>query len=199
MRQHGFARTCAWSLAARDTATAVLTLGSDQDTLVQYPWRFEAILEFALTDSALRIATRVRNTGVEAMPFALGFHPYFLVVDKAQASIRSAATRAYDNVTRTTGAFHGFDLTAPEVDLHLIDHRSDHLSLALGDGMQVVVRAAPEFRRWVVWSLADKPFVCVEPWTAPGNALNTGEGLTVLAPGAEQASWIEIALELAGC
>ena len=128
------------------------------------------------------------------MPFALGFHPYFKVSDKARARIDSRATRAFDNVTRTTGPFSGFDLTAAEVDMHLVDHPDDYLNLELGDGRDIVVRAARDFGRWVVWTVADKPFVCVEPWTAPGNALNTGEGLTLLAPGEQHVSWIEIGL-----
>jgi galactose mutarotase-like enzyme len=41
--------------------------------------------------------------------------------------------------------------------------------------------------------LAGSDFVCVEPWTARGDALNTGERLIMLAPGATHESWMEIA------
>jgi galactose mutarotase-like enzyme len=34
--------------------------------------------------------------------------------------------------------------------------------------------------------------VCLEPWTCPGNALNTGERLLVVAPGATHEAWTEI-------
>jgi galactose mutarotase-like enzyme len=197
LKQHGFARNSAWSVASREPARVTLLLHSDASTLLQYPWPFEIRLRFDLAEHLLRIATHVRNPGTEPLPFALGFHPYFNVADKARARIRSGATRAFDNVTRTTAPFTGFDLTAAEVDLHLVDHPDDHLDLDLGDDHEIVVRAAPHFRRWVVWTLASKPFVCVEPWTAPGNALNTGSELTVLAPGEEQASWIEIELRAA--
>jgi galactose mutarotase-like enzyme len=36
-----------------------------------------------------------------------------------------------------------------------------------------------------VFAPAGGEFVCFEPMTAPGNALNSGSGLTVLAPGGE--------------
>ena len=54
------------------------------------------------------------------------------------------------------------------------------------------MRASPDFVRWVVWTLAGRDFICLEPWTAPGNALNTNEHLIVLPGGQSHMSWIEI-------
>jgi galactose mutarotase-like enzyme len=88
--------------------------------------------------------------------------------------------------------FKGFDLTAAEVDLHLLDHGSTEGSLVTGD-LAVALRGSAEFTRWVVWTLRGRDFVCVEPWTCPGNALNTGEGLIVLAPGEARALKLTIA------
>jgi galactose mutarotase-like enzyme len=45
-----------------------------------------------------------------------------------------------------------------------------------------------------VWAVAGKDYICLEPWTAPGNALNTGEKLTELPPGAAQRASIELEL-----
>ena len=192
MKQHGFARNCVWAVAAREAAAVTLGLQSNANTLVQYPWPFEALLRFELSRSALRIVTRVHNTGEEPMPFALGFHPYFKTADKSRTRLESRATRAFNNVTGVTQAFTGFDLTAPEVDLHLLDHPGQQMNLELEDGTTLTVRASADFRRWVVWTLAGKDFVCVEPWTAPGNALNTAENLIVLPPQGTHESWVEI-------
>jgi galactose mutarotase-like enzyme len=83
--------------------------------------------------------------------------------------------------------------------MHLLDHGSTESALHLPGGARIDVRASSEFTRWVVWTLPGKPFVCLEPWTCPGNALNTGEGLVRLSPGATRESWVEIALvQLAG-
>jgi galactose mutarotase-like enzyme len=108
--------------------------------------------------------------------------------------IDSQATRAFDNVSKQVIPLHGFDLTHREVDLHLLDHGSDLCALHYPDGARLDVRASPDFARWVIWTLGGKDFVCVEPWTAPGNALNTGEALTVLAAGAAYESWVDISL-----
>jgi galactose mutarotase-like enzyme len=44
----------------------------------------------------------------------------------------------------------------------------------------------------VIWTLRGRDFVCLEPWTCPGDALNTGAGLLFLAPGETRALRLEI-------
>jgi galactose mutarotase-like enzyme len=196
MKQHGFARNLVWTtsaLQAKDTAEVTLSLASNAVTLAQYPWEFQADLTFTLRAASLRIALRVQNRSASALPFAFGLHPYFHVVDKARARIDTHATRVFDNVTKQVQAFHGFDLTADEVDLHLLDHGSSHSTLQLADGASVQVRASQDLSWWVIWTLAGKDYVCLEPWTAPGNALNSAERLLWIEPGAAHDSWVEIA------
>ncbi len=125
---------------------------------------------------------RVENTGTRAMPFAFGIHPYFLVADKQHARIATKATRAFDNVKKEVVPFRRFDLSARELDLHLLDHGSTDSALTWKDGSRLALRASPELTRWVVWTVEGKDYVCLEPWTAPANALNTGESLLEIAP-----------------
>jgi galactose mutarotase-like enzyme len=197
MKQHGFARSRAWSVSSSAPREAVLRLASDDATRAQYPWDFEATFRYSVSGATLRIDQRFENTGQEPMPFAAGFHPYFHVADaeKSRARIPTAATRAWDNVTKRNVMLSSpIDLAQPEVDLHLVDHGRAEASLELGDGARVVVRGSDDYRRWVIWTLASKDFVCLEPWTAPANALNTGDGLTILAPGATREMFVELAL-----
>ena len=196
MKQHGFARDMAWQVRApggADAARATLVLESTDATRAMFPWAFRVTLGVALRGPTLRLDVSVENTGSEPMPFAFGIHPYFLVVDKAGARISTRATRAFDNVTKKVVPFGGFDLTAKEVDLHLLDHGGSESALDWADGAGLDLRASPEHTRWVVWTLAGRDFVCVEPWTAPADALNTGESLMWLEPGATRPLWIEMA------
>jgi galactose mutarotase-like enzyme len=195
MKQHGFARNLAWSVedAQSPGAGARLSLDASALTLAQFPWAFHAELTFSLEGTCLRIVASVQNDSTTRMPFALGYHPYFAVTDKRHARIDTHATRAFDNVKKQTVPFEGFDLQLPEVDLHLLDHGSAASALHLGDGSRITLRGSPEFTHWVVWTLTGKDFVCLEPWTAPGDALNTGERLSLLEPGERK----EISLEIA--
>jgi galactose mutarotase-like enzyme len=195
MKQHGFARDAAWTVrpfVEVGAASATFEFEASDATRAMYPWSFALALTISLTGPVLRLDLSVSNADREPMPFGFGIHPYFLVSDKGRARIDTPATRAFDNVTKTTGPFRGFDLTAKEVDLHLVDHGGSSCSLHLGDGEWIDVRGSQELSRWVVWTLAGKDFVCVEPWTAPGDALNTGDSLIVLEPGGTRRLWIEI-------
>jgi galactose mutarotase-like enzyme len=211
MKQHGFARNLAWSVqggtrrgesgsgepssgeSSPDAAAVTLCLEASPVTLAQYPWAFHAELAFTLQGFRLGLVARVRNDSALEMPFALGYHPYFLAADKRRVRIDTHATRAFDNVTKRTALFGGFDLELPEVDLHLLDHGSSASALHFADGSQIALTGSPEFTHWVVWTLAGKDFVCLEPWTAPGNALNTGERLLELRPGEQRTCSLEIA------
>jgi galactose mutarotase-like enzyme len=199
MKQHGFARDLPWALTekvTRDRAAATLCLTSSDTTRALYPWDFRFELTYSLVGNTLRIGQRIENTGDQPMPFGVGFHPYFLVDDKASARIDTRATRAFDNVTKKEIPFTGFDLTAKEVDLHLVDHGSTESALTWGDGARLAIKGSPEFSHWVVWTLDGCPFVCVEPWTSPGNALNTGvhlpDRVITLSPGKIGLFWIEL-------
>jgi galactose mutarotase-like enzyme len=195
MNQHGFARELPWSVVTENPSSITLELTDTGATRALFPFEFRLAFSFSVEGASLAIRQRYENRSKEKMPFAAGFHPYFLVPDaeKARATISTRATRAFDNVTKEEVAFSGFDLTRPEVDLHLLDHGEARSVLTRPDGRGAVeIAASPEFRRWVVWTLAGKDFVCVEPWTAPANALNTGEGLLRVAPGEARELWVTL-------
>ena len=195
LKQHGFARDLPWRVVATGPAV-ILELTSTSETRARFPWEFRYVLTYTLRERALRIDQQVENRSSTTMPFGLGFHPYFRVAqaDKAAARVETPATRAFDNVTKQTIELRApIDLTRAEVDLHLVDHGSSECRLALPAGA-ITIRGSDAYRRWVIWTLAGKDFVCVEPWTCPGNALNTGEGLFELAPGAALSAWLEVSV-----
>jgi galactose mutarotase-like enzyme len=187
LRRHGFARDLPWTVVRTDTngaASATLRLHSGEATRQDYPFNFELDYTYSLQGSALTIEQRVENAGHHPMPFAAGLHPYFHVreAEKADCVIDTPATHAWDNVNRQEIEFSQIDLTAPEVDLHLHDQNSPTAKIAWA-GKTVTITCSDDMTRWVVWTLGGWDFVCLEPWTSPQDALNTGERLIVLAPG----------------
>jgi galactose mutarotase-like enzyme len=186
MSQHGFARRLPWTVRQAEQEMLVLGLSSSEETLRQFPWRFDAQLTLSLDGPQLTLDFDVENRDERPLPVHLGFHPYFHVQDKAKAaaSVATDATRAWDNRQGKVVPFTGLDLTAPEVDLHLLDHSEAGTTLHRGLGRRPVkLTWSLEFQRMVVWTLQGRDFVCVEPWTASAGALATGEGLIHVAPG----------------
>lgn len=193
MKQHGFARNQPWRVTEQGAASAVLTLESHAETRAQFPWDFTFDMTFSVAGPTLRLEQRITNRSASPMPYGVGFHPYFQVADadKGKTRIATTATRAFDNVTKQTISLSGIDLVQKEVDLHLLDHGSTECAL-VGPAGTITLRGSAEYTHWVVWTLAGRDFVCLEPWTCPGNAINTGDRLLALAPGATHSLWLEI-------
>lgn len=200
MKQHGFARNEQWEVTGHSTegsAKLIITLRSSDETKQKFPFDFVVQYTYELKGTSLTLHQNYQNTSSEPMPLHAGFHPYFHVPDseKAATKVETRATKAFDNVTKKDFDFTGFDLTQKEVDLHLHDHGSTRSSITRpGSTQKIEIVASEEFTHWVVWTLAGKDFICVEPWTAPGNALNTKNRLITLAPGEAKHVWTEIAL-----
>jgi galactose mutarotase-like enzyme len=189
MKQHGFARNLPW----RTAGPRALRLESTDVTRAQFPWDFTLDMTFSLHDLTLRLDQRVTNRSSTPMPFGLGFHPYFQVPDggKSAARIETRARRAFDNVTKAAIDLAGIDLTQREVDLHLLDHGSTESAL-VHPGGEVRLRGSEEYTHWVVWTLAGRDFVCLEPWTCPGDALNSGDRLILLEPAESRDLFLEM-------
>lgn len=198
MRRHGFARDLPWEVRTQEASRVVLALGHSEQTLREFPWRFEALLAVTLVGTALHLSFTAENRDSRPMPLHFGYHPYFFVphANKASATVETDASRAWDNRQGATVTFSGLELTGPEVDIHLLDHSLQGTTLERGPGLRPVELAwSPSFTTLVVWTLAGRDFVCVEPWTAPGGALKTGQRLLTVAPGATFASELEISVE----
>lgn len=178
LKQHGFARNASFEVIEQSASAVKLALRATAETKRAWPWDFSVELAYSLTDDTLRIGHVVTNESPAPMPFGFGFHPYFRCAqaDKATARIPTAATRAFDNVTKkhVDVPASGIDLTAKEVDLHLHGHGRSSAELVVG-ARAIRVDASPEYTHWVIWTLEGKDFVCLEPWTCLGNALNTND------------------------
>ena len=190
LQQHGFARNLAWETIEDH----VCRLRSTPATRALFPHDFELTAAFTLSLSSLRIDFHLLNTGAAPMPLHFGLHPYFHAVDKRAAWIETDATIALNNSEGTEGELQRLDFDVDELDLALLDHEDDGTVLHRGEGPPIQLRWSPRFRTLVLWTLRGKEFICVEPWTAPGLALATGEGLLHLAPGEATSPWLEISV-----
>jgi galactose mutarotase-like enzyme len=198
LRQHGFARNLPWRVISVSSSEATLVLNSTKVTREAFPFEFRLEFTYTVTEGSVTILQKYRNLSDKAMPLHAGLHPYLVVpqYEKGRVTIATRASRAFDNVTKTEVPFEGFDLSRDEVDLHLYDHGSTAAVLRRRS-VAIRIDASPEMSRWVVWTLAGRDFVCVEPWTAGANALNTGKGLLSIPPGGSHELFTKIGLDLA--
>jgi galactose mutarotase-like enzyme len=185
MKNHGVARTSVWEVlatGAEDSVFITLSLRSNEETLAEYPFEFELRFTYRLQDGALTIEQQYLNLSGQEMPMVAGFHPYFATESK-NLSYDTDATRILDYNDNTEKAFDGYlQLESMVESAALLDAGKREIAFPLAQGRSVRLAYSEQFRYVVLWSVAGKSFVCVEPWTALNEALNDRKGLLMIAP-----------------
>lgn len=189
MNQHGFSRDLPWQLRPLADGQGIeLSLGSDDQTLARYPFRFQLSLGYRLEPQALAVDVRVehRPDGSGAMPFSFGLHPYFAVSGLETVALLGLSPTCFDHVTmaeantadRLGHLGEGVDLLAePAGAVRLWDSATDQ-------GIELELQAP--FDQVVVWTEPPRATVCLEPWTAPRGAVPAGQRCLWLEPGERQ-------------
>lgn len=212
---HGLVRWANWQLVAQDAAS--VTLGLTLHPQSGYPFALALALTYRLADDGLTVSTSARNVGTSALPFGIGFHPYFTVgtalIDDATFTLPAATSLPVDGRMIPTGrasvADGPLDFRTPRpIGDTIIDTCFTDLTRDEQDRARIVL-AAPGGKPALTLTL-DRAFefvqvytgnnlpdpatqrrgLAIEPMTCPANAFNSGDGLIVLAPGDEfAAAW----------
>ena len=187
--QHGFARNMVWTVTdsgTEDNASITLSLDHTAETLAVYPFEFNLQYTYKIKGNCLAIDTAFTNLSDRPMPFSAGFHPYFPASDKPKLQFEIPAKNAIvDQKTQTKKPFNNsFDFAVDEIDW-CFDELTGTSAVVTNKAAQtkLTLQYDKEYSTLVFWTLKDKPFYCLEPWSAPRNSMNTGNHLLSLAPG----------------
>jgi galactose mutarotase-like enzyme len=201
LKQHGFARDLPWEVldrATQDSASITLGLSSSDQTRAVYPFDFLLEFTYTLQGGRLSIQQRFTNRSSEPMPFSIGFHPYFLSPDKNQLRFELPSTEAKDHQTQAIYPFfNAFDFDRDEIDWAFLQLSSQVASVAdLSRHTRLMLNYSDPFSMLVFWTVKGKDFYCLEPWSAGRNALNTGDRLLQLEPGASLETGVDLTAEV---
>lgn len=190
MANHGVARTAVWDVVSTETegeASITIRLRSNEQTMQAYPFAFELLFTYALQDGQLHTRQQYRNLSEsEAMPFYAGFHPYFAIDSSKRIAYESDATRYVDYNDNVEKPFDGvIDLEGLVESVCLLDAHKNEIAFPVVEGTRVRLTYDDIFKYVVIWSVNDRPFVCVEPWMAMNKELNRQEELVMLKAGEE--------------
>jgi galactose mutarotase-like enzyme len=201
--QHGFARNLPWSVTNTETAAdaaVTLTLKDSPATLAVYPFAFELTFTYRWSGTTLQIDQQVHNRSQRTMPFSVGFHPYFAVQDKSRLTFQLPVSVYSDRANQQSGQFQGmWDYDRDEIDAAFESiSAGESLTAQVRDAaaqISVTLTGGPEFRHLVFWTVRDKPFYCLEPWSAPRNAINTGTDTIALEAGDSYRTFVALQFE----
>lgn len=198
---HGFAAQMPWhcELLAQDSLR--LTLTENAATLVQYPFNFKIELEYKISSGGLICNQMYSNTGNKDMPYYAGFHPYFLTPEvagggKQKVLLDYMPKRRFvynERMTDLIGEQELFSLPASVADPQINEQltqlgKNKTTTLIYPDGfkinMEVLGEKDPDMFPYIqLYTQANEPFICVEPWMSFPNGLNTVFGTRQLRPG----------------
>ncbi len=171
MPRHGFGRRKAWRVTRRSDESIAMRLVQDAETRAHYPFDFDAAHVVSATPRGVRIELHVENRGTLVMPIAPGWHPYFpCPVDRKLDCLRQILPET--------------DLQARPVacDVNVPVPPGGKVEFDLPDTGTVWLTCSANVKTLEVWTLPDRPFVCVEPWVGPTNVINTSDRIDI-APG----------------
>jgi galactose mutarotase-like enzyme len=186
-----------WSPEPVDAAgrSLVATLRWDHsapELFAVFPFSHDLLYTACLDGGHITVTVIVEASGDDAVPVAFGFHPYLTLpgVPRQRWTIELPAMRCLLTDPDQIPAGVGDSLPAEWFDL--AERRFDdgfdavsesaRFSLAAG-GRRVTLDFVAGYDCAQVFAPEASSFICFEPMTAPANALRSGDGLRLLAPG----------------
>ena len=189
---HGQGWQNPWRAIAQNEHSATLAYEHAADA---WPWAYAAEQTFDLAPRSLRVALKLVNRSARAMPFSLGFHPYF--ERTADTVLRADVQGVWlsDSTcipTERAGASHFLDLVngaslaaAPFVDHCHFGWRGTAGIEQESRRRNLVLTASPELAFLHCYVPQDAGFFCVEPVSAMPDAFNRpadSASLRIIAP-----------------
>lgn len=193
--QHGFARKLVFEVIgsqySEDMTEVTLGLKSNDDTLKLWPHEFEFTVTISVS-MKLNLKMVTVNTGKEPFEFSCGFHPYFLLRNRDDVTIKGVAgldcfdaehgvaSKQEGDLVMNVAKDHVFSLgQAPKHEFAILDNglRRAIALVSSGNDCAVIWNPGPDVQLPDFTPDDWKKFVCVEPvsdWPG-GRRLAPGE------------------------
>lgn len=156
------------------------------DLMANWPFAHEYEMTHRLSGGALEVSTTVTNLSTDAMPIAVGFHPYFKVpgvaIEECVATIPVRRQVETDGRLIPTGATTPVDFSGGvSLGTHHFDdgftdliRRDDGRTVFAveGRGKKVEVTFGRRYQVAIVYSPPGQNYVCFEPMAALTNGIN---------------------------
>ena len=159
----------------------------------QFPFAHTMVMTHRLSGGVLEVITRIENLSFEAMPVAVGFHPYFQLTDcgrdewtisvGAKTRWLLAPGKVPTGETEPIEQFfpdpHAIPLREYELDDVFADLERDGEGRAVmsvwGAQQRIDIVFGPRYRAAVVYAPRDRGFICFEPMAGITDSMNLAQ------------------------
>jgi aldose 1-epimerase len=181
-----------WELVAvsRHSLTTRFAFGAHPDLMASFPFPHELRIEASVEATTLRVDTTLVPTGDRSVPVSFGYHPYLRLPGALRANIRLRLPQRrhveLDDRQLPTGRAQVEEAEDEPVGPRTFDdlyELGDDRRLALtGAGRHLVLELGDGYGHAQVFTPPAAESICLEPMTAPVNALLDG-GYALAKPG----------------
>jgi aldose 1-epimerase len=207
---HGFLRLVPWEVVEQSEHSVTFAHSQTADEHPGYPFALRALLIYSIDAQGMTCRFTIHNTGDQAAPVAVGFHPYFTVgsdrIDVDRLQVPMASTLEFEDLLPTGGVLPvegtPFDFREPRligdtrINTCFLNPQRDpdgllRLRLSAPDGHRALTVWMDSAFDYVVLYSGDplpdahrRRSLAIEPMTCGSDAFNHPEwGLVALAPG----------------
>ncbi|MBN2689890.1 MAG: aldose epimerase [Gammaproteobacteria bacterium] len=208
---HGFASYMPWQVASCLDDKITLELVDNKDSAAHYPFKFKVLLEYQIRDNGLLCKQTYVNLGDEPLIYYAGFHPYFLTPNpnEGKEDVRlnfnaKKMLRYNDALTDIIGERQKFavpvSITDPNINEQLAMVADDNTTtLTYPNDLVLSMRAWGESDTYMfpylqIYTKADQPFICLEPWMGHPNGFNTACGYRIIESGKTDTAYLSISV-----
>lgn len=176
--KHGFIKDLDFKVVDISREKVVYSIKSNAKTLLMYPFEFELYITYSLIDNAIFCEYLVKNIGNKTMYYSIGAHEgylctegaqdYYLQFEKAEQLIASNIKDSLiAHSTYKVGEGQGrlalsYDYFAKDA---LLFAYLKSRAVMLANGRRTISVEYPDFDYFLVWTVPNAPFVCLEPWS----------------------------------
>jgi galactose mutarotase-like enzyme len=203
MRQHGFARDQVFQVIEHSEDSITLRLTDNEQTLAQYPFRFELLVKYTLYQDKLEIEHRVTNLDTAELFYSLGGHPGFHIEGKLSAYYLDFGDdytvqqhlitgNYYNGKTKEIQLARKFELSDDLFTSDAIVIKQppfQYIGFGKINGPKILSLHCDTWTAVGLWTKPGAPFFCIEPWWGWADALDSSgnikekEGIMSLASG----------------
>ena len=204
MPKHGIVRKKPFKLLEETKDSLLFIQSSDEESLKEYPFEFDLIVKFQLTNKGLKVTHTVINKDSKDMYYSFGAHPGFNceIGDYLQFNVdEELYTERIDHESILID--EKFPVFTDEGKIELTSNLFDEDALILSDytSTEVSIRSYNHDRviKFMfdspvlgIWAKPNAPYVCLEPWWGINdnydkkNDFSEKRGIMKLAPGESQ-------------
>jgi galactose mutarotase-like enzyme len=191
-----------WSLeklgADEERASLVASFEFDRPELLDaFPFRHRVEIEIALDDHGVKVTTTVTATGEATVPIAFGFHPYLRIPGYPRAtwtvSFPVRRRLLLDSKGIPTGATEVVEPIRGAIGNRTWDDGFDRMDTPArfeleAGGRTLALEYTKGYPVAQIFAPPSQDYICIEPMTAPTDALNKPDGALRSLPAGERFS-----------